>query len=206
MIVKPSIGFIKTDSDAEFAKAIQKILGMMTGNLSYPKAVALLLLVKAALDDFCTALAVSGDGGHTLISVKKDKRKALGALVRSLANDVEEECAGDLTVLLSSGFPIQKPQHFPIGDLPVPAAPTLTLGSHSGSLDASVPPVYGAQSYNWQVALASAPNVILQTNETTATHTSFAGLKPGEAYIVQANVFGTAGTSDWSQPTSQMVV
>ncbi len=206
MIVKPSIGFIKTDSDAEFVKAVQKILGMMTGNLSYPKAVALLLLVKAALDDFCTALAVSGDGGHTLISVKKDKRKALGALIRSLANDVEEECAGDLTVLLSSGFPIQKPQHFPIGDLPIPAAPTPTLGARSGSLDASVPPVYGAQSYNWQVALASAPNVILQTVETTAASTSFDGLTPGQAYIVQANVFGTAGTSDWSQPTSQMVV
>jgi hypothetical protein len=206
MIVKPSIGFLKTDRDADLVKAIQKILGMMTGNISYPKAVALLLLVKAALDDFTAGLVLAGDGSHTLVSAKKDKRLALAALVRSLAYDVEVECAGDLTVLLSSGFPIQKPQHFPIGDLPVPAAPALMLGAHSGSLDASVPPVYGAQSYNWQVALASAPNVILQTKETTATYTSFVGLKPGEIYIVQANVSGTAGTSDWSQPTSQMVV
>ena len=206
MIVKPSIGFLNTDKDSDLTKDVQKIINMMTGNPSFPKAVALLLLVKAALDDYCTALAEAGDGGHTLNSIKWDKRKALCGLVRLLAFDVEEESAGDLTVLLSSGFPIQKPQHFPIGDLSVPAAPTLTLGTHSGGLNASVPPVYGAQTYNWQLALASAPNVILRTNQSTAASTSFDGLIPGQIYLVQANAFGTAGTSDWSQPSSQMVI
>jgi hypothetical protein len=111
-----------------------------------------------------------------------------------------------LTILLSSGFPIQKPEHYPIGDLPAPAAPTLTLGVHSGSLNASVPPVYGAATYNWQLAAADAPTVILQTDETTAASTSFNDLVPGKVYIVQADAVGAAGTSDWSQPASLMVV
>lgn len=206
MIVKPSISFLTLDGDPELVVNIQKIITNMTGNVSYPKAVALLLLVKAALADFITALANAGDGGNTLKSIKNDKRTALCALVRSLAADVTDECLGDLTILLSSGFPIQKPEHYPIGDLPAPAAPTLTLGVHSGGLNASVPPIYGAATYNWRLAAADAPTVILQTDETTGASTSFNDLVPGKVYMVQADAVGAAGTSDWSQPASLMVV
>jgi hypothetical protein len=206
MIVKPSISFLTLDGDPELVVDIQKIITYMTGNASYPKAVALLLLIKAALADFSTALANASDGGLTLKSIKNDKRKALCALVRSLAADVTDECLGDLTILLSSGFPIQKPEHYPIGELPAPGAPTLTLGVHSGSLNASLPPVYGAATYNWQLAAADAPTVILQTDETTAASTSFNDLIPGKVYLVQANAVGAAGTSDWSQSASLMVV
>ena len=206
MIVKPSISFLLTDGDPQLVTDVNLIYTSMTGNPYYPKAVALLLLVKAALDAFIAALAAAGDGGRALTAAKSDKREALCTLVRSLAGDVADECAGDLTVLLTSGFPIQKPQHFPIGDLPAPAAPTLSLGVHSGDLNAAVEPVYGAVTYNWRLALASAPTVTLQTDETTAAKTSFSDLTPGQTYVVTANAVGSAGTSDWSQPSSQMVI
>ena len=206
MIVKPSIGFLNTDSNAELILAIRKIITCMTGNPSYPKAVALLLLVQAALDAFSTAVTNASNGGTTLTSIRNDKREDLCVLVRSLAADVTDECKGDLTVLLTSGFPIQKPQRFPIGAVAAPGNPQLSLGTQSGVLNASVPPIYGAATYNWQLAAASAPSVILQTDETTAASTSFSGLTPGVIYIVQANAVATAGTSDWSQPSSQMVL
>src|ERR1035437_447255 len=173
MIIKPSIGFLNSDSDAQLIKDIQQILAGMTGNAGYPKAAALLLLIKAALDEFTTALAAAAGGGVALTATKNDKRVTLCQLVRSLAADVTDECHGDLTVLLTSNFPIQKPQHFPIGDLPAPATPTLALGIHSGSLNANMVPVYGAVTYNWQVMLASAPTAILQTAETTGASTAF---------------------------------
>jgi len=206
MIVKPYISFLLSDSDAQLVKDINRIYTSMTGNAAYPKAVALLLLVKSALDEFVAALSLAGGGGVALTADKNDKRDALCTLVRTLAGDVTDECAGDLTVLLTSGFPIQKPQHFPIGDLPAPGAPTLSLGVHSGDLDAAVTPVYGAVTYNWQLALASNPSAILQTDETTAASTGFSGLTPGQIYIVTANVVGSAGTSDWSSPAPKMVV
>jgi hypothetical protein len=206
MIIKTSIGFLNDDSDDALVADITRLLAALTGNPAYPKAAALLLLIKAALEDFRTAQAAAGGGGVVLTAAKMAKRKALCALVRSLANDVNEECLGDLTTLLSSGFPIQKPQHFPIGDLPTPATPTLTLGVHSGELDASVPPIYGAQTYNWQVATASAPTVILQTLQTTAASTTFAGLAAGVVHVVSASAVGAAGVSDWSGTASQMVV
>jgi hypothetical protein len=206
MIVKPSTSFLTTDRDPDLVTDIKKILVAMTGNASYPKAAALLLLVLAALDEFITALANAGDGGKTLTALKDQKRVALCALVRSLALDVTDECKGDLTVLLSSGFPIQKPEHYPIGDLPAPAAPALSLGTHSGELDASVPPIYGALTYNWQLMLASAPTVMVQEIETSTSYVTFPDLPPGQVCIVQANVVGTAGTSDWSPSASLMVV
>jgi hypothetical protein len=97
-----------------------------------------------------------------MTAVKNDKRDVLCMLFHSLAGDVMDECAGDLTVLLTSGFPIEKPQHFPIGDL--------------------------------------------ANDETTAANASFSGLSPSQIYVVTVNVVVSAGTSDWNQPTSQMVV
>ena len=60
--------------------------------------------------------------------------------------------------------------------------------------------------HNWRLALASAPEVILQTRQSSATGTTFAGLIPGQIYLVQVSVAGTAGTSDWSQSAILMVV
>ena len=206
MIVKPSIGFLNSDGDAQLIKAIQQILAGMIGNAAYTKAAALLLLIQAALAEFVTALANAAGGGVALTALKNAKRKALCTLVRSLATDVTDECLGDLTVLLTSKFPIQKPARYPIGNLPAPASPVLTLGTHHGELDASVAPVYGALTYNWQVALASAPTVVVQETETSAASVTFTGLPAGQICVVQATVVGTAGTSDWSQSASLMVV
>jgi hypothetical protein len=126
--------------------------------------------------------------------------------MRQLASYVQVACKGDLAVLLSSGFPIQKPQRSPIGVLPAPAGLTVTLGNRSGELDASAAPVPGAAIYNWRVTTAAAPNVVVQTAQTTAASNTFEGLTPGVVYNVQVNAVGSAGPSDWSDPVPQMVV
>ena len=72
-------------------------------------------------------------------------------------------------------------------------------------LDASVSPVYGTHIHNWRLALASAPDVILQTRQSSATYTTFAGLIPGQIYWVHVSAVGTAGTSDWSPSAALMV-
>lgn len=206
MIVKPSISFLTQDGESDLVTDLKKIIKGMTGNASYPKAVALLLLVAAALAEYEAALVNNADGGRTATSLKRQKRLALYPLVRSLALDVTDECHGDLTVLLTSNFPIQKPERYPIGELPAPAAPVLTLGTHSGDLHGSVPPVYGALTYNWKLMYASAPTVVVQEIETSATSVTFTAVPPGQVCIVQTNAVGTAGTSDWSQSASQMVI
>lgn len=139
----------------------------MTGNTSFPTPDPALTEVTTANNDFATALANAADGGITLTAIKNDKRAALVALLRDLANYVQVACNGDLTVLLSSGFPIQKPQRNPIGVLPAPVNLTVNLGSLSGELDAIVPPVFGASIYNWRVTTTASPAVVVQTAQTT---------------------------------------
>jgi hypothetical protein len=80
-------------------------------------------------------------GGTTLTAIKNERRAELEPLVRSLAAYVQANCQGSLSILLSSGFPNQKTERQPIGQLPAPQNVTLTLGSHSGELDAAANPV-----------------------------------------------------------------
>ncbi len=206
MIVKPSVSFLNTDSDALLVTDTQTIVTSMTGNTSYPTPSPTLAAVTTALNDFITALANAADGGVTLTSIKNDKRADLVALLRNLANYVQVACDGDLTVLLSSGFPIQKPQRNPIGVLPAPVNLTVNLGPVSGELDADVPPVFGASIYNWRLTTTANPNTVVQTAQTTAASNSFTGLTPGVVYVAQVNAVGSAGPSDWSQPVSQMAM
>ena len=208
MIVKPSISFLNDDSDAQLIADVGSIITGLTGNTSYTTPAPTLAAVTTALNAFTTALADidSAGGGVTLTATKNDKRADLVALLRELASYVQVACKGDLTVLLSSGFPIQKPQRNPIGTLPTPSNLTVTLGMQTGELDAAVAPVFGASIYNWRISTAAAPSVVLQSAQTTAASNSFTGLTPGVVYNVEANAVGAAGPSDWSAPVPQMAV
>jgi len=206
MIVKPSIAFLSTDSDALLISDTNTILTSLTGNPSYPAPSPTLAVITTALNVFIAALADAADGGKTLTAIKNARRDDLAALRRELAYYVQVACKGDLTVLLSSGFPIQKPQRSPIGVLPAPTNVTVSLGELSGELDAAMPPVFGAVIYTWRLTAASAPTVVVQTVQTTAASNTFTGLTPGVIYTTEVNAVGSAGPSDWSNPVSQMVV
>ena len=206
MIIKPSIQFLNFASDAVLITTTGGILTGMTGNVHYPTTAPTLPVMQTALDEFITSVSDAANGGVTLTSIKNDKRAVLVALLRQLANYVQANCKDDMTVLLSSGFPIQKPQRSPVGVLPAPGNLTVTLGARSGELNASAPPIPGAAIFNWRLTTAAAPSVIVQSAQTTAASNIFDSLTPGVVYNVEANAVGSAGPSDWSDPVPQMVV
>ena len=206
MIVKPAIGFITTDSDAQLVTDTKTIDTAMTDNPKYPEPSPPLAVVSTAASDFSTAIANAANGGTELTAVKNEKRAALATLLRELASYVAVACKGNLADLLSSGFPIQKPSRTPVGVLPAPATPVLSLGARTGELMASTAPVVNGNIYNWRVALASAPTVPVQQEQTTAARDTFEGLTPGQIYLVDVNVVGSAGPSDWSDAAQLMVV
>jgi hypothetical protein len=82
----------------------------------------------------------------------------------------------------------------------------VSLGFLSGGLDGSVAPVFGALTYNWRLTTAAQPDVVVQAKQTSAASVAFTGLTPGVIYRLQANAVGTAGTSPWTGPVTQMVV
>lgn len=206
MVIKPSISFLTEDSDAELLTRVTTITRALDGNAHYPTPAPTLAVVNAALADFTTAVAEAAGGGAALTAVKNEKRAALVALVRELASYVQVAAKGDIAVLLTSGFPHQKPERQPVGALPPPANLTLKLGARSGQLVTKVDPVPGASIYNWRVTQSSSPDNAVQTRQTTAARHTFTGLTPGVIYSVEVNAFGTAGPSNWVGPAKQMVV
>lgn len=206
MVVKAAIGFLHTHGDDTLIGSVKAVINGLTNNPSFATPAPTLETVSAALDAFITAVAEAVNGGKGQIAAKRARRAELVSLVRQLASYVTVTSNGDIKILLSSGFPYQKPVRSPVGILPAPVAPTLRFGSRSGQLDASISPVYGAASYNWRVALASAPGTFLQTAQTTAARHTFKDLTPGQVHSVQVNAVGSSGASDWSDASNLMVV
>lgn len=205
MIVKPSISFLTADSDPVLVTDVATIVTSMTNNTNYPTPAPALALITTTNDDFADAIAAAADGGKQLTSAKDAKRRELVALMRQLASYVQVACNSDMTKLLSSGFPVQKPDRTPASVPATPETPKVAQGQTGEALP-STKAVEFAYIYNWRLALASKPDDYLQHAQSTGARTSFPGLIPGQLYNVQANAVGTAGTSDWSNAGSLMVI
>ena len=205
MIVKPAIGFLGTDTDAQLITDTENIITSMTNNPAYPSPTPALTVITAAKNGFATAVANTVNGGTTLTLIKNEKRATLVALMRELAIYVHMACKGSLGNLQTSGFPTWKPTRTPVGQLPAPAAPVLSLGVRSGQLVASTPPVPNGYTYNWRVSTGTPPVITVRV-QTTAASNLFENLTPGQSYLVDVNVVGSAGPSDYSDTAQLMVV
>lgn len=206
MITKPSIGFVTRDNDSLLLTNTETIVTSMTDNTDYPTPSPALAVVTTAASAFSVALAQAADGGREFTAIKNAKRAELVSLLRQLASYVAVACGDDMAKLLGSGFPVQKPTRTPVGVLPAPNTPFVRQGTRSGDLYATSQPLNGAYTYNWRVALASAPTVYVQTAQTTGARKIFSGLTPGQVYVVQLNAVGASGPSNWSNAADQMVI
>ena len=205
MIAKVSISFLNDDTDPQLITETSAIVQSLTSNATYPTPTPALPAVSTALATFTHAVAAAADGGVPLTLAKNDARAALTALLRELSSYVQLACKGDMTKLLTSGFPVQKAARTPIGILPPPTV-TVKLGAKSGDLAAKAAPMAGAATYNWRVVTPNAPAVPVLVAQTTAASNTFSGLTPGLVYQVTANAVSSAGISDWSDPATQMVI
>jgi hypothetical protein len=202
MTVKPAISWIAKDSDSMLINDTTIVLTSMTDNVSiYPTPVPSLPTIKTALTNFSNAVGVAGTGSPADTLAKNNLRLVLMGLLRQLASYVLVTCQGDMQKLILSGFPVQKPSRTPVGPLPAPQNAALDHGMNSGSLDASVNPVFGAANYNWRLT-PSTPGAAPILAQSTASYFTFTGLTPGVNYTLDVNVLGAAGVSDWSNPAS----
>ncbi|MDQ6859574.1 MAG: fibronectin type III domain-containing protein [Verrucomicrobiota bacterium] len=206
MIVKAAIKWLNEMSDAEIADNTDIIIAALTGNVYFPNANPTLAVLATGLAEFRTSINEAAKGGPQQTSAKNAKRAQLVSLLRHLASYLTTASGGNMTALLSSKFPTQKPTRQPIGDLNDPKAPDLTHGTLSGQIDAGTAPIYGAYTYNWRAALASAPDTYVQTLQTTAARVTFEGLTPGQLYSVDVNAVGAAGPSNWSDVSTLIAI
>ena len=202
-IVKPATTWLTTDSDTELINDVDVILlGVGNNPNIYKTPNPPLADIQTASDNFAAALAAKASGGQADTSKKNNLRLILVGLMRQLANYVATACLGDMTNLLLSGFPTQKPSRQPIGPLPAPIGLVVKHGNH-GQLVAKANPVFGAAIYNWRCTPATAGAAPIVEQDTAANH-AFSNLTSGVNYTIDVNASGTAGVSDWSNPASMI--
>lgn len=198
--------WLTRDSDALLINDVTVVLLGLTNNTAiYPAPSPTVATTQTALDNFSAGVAAAADGGPSATARKNNLRLVLVGMLRQLASYVGVACQGNMENLLLSGFPIQKPTRTPIGILPAPQNLAVFHGALSGSLDASVNPVFGASTYNWTCTPSTAGATPL-TGQSTAASYTFSGLTPGVSYTIACNAVGAAGPGNWSNPVSLIAV
>lgn len=183
----------------------RNVVTMMTSNPAFATPFPTLASVTTALDALETAAEAALDRSRQAIANRNAAMATALSLLRQLAAYVQSHSVDDVAVLISSGFVPMKGST-PVGPLQTPYTAILRQGPTSGSIKAHTQKTRGAYSYNWRVALASAPADFLEETQTTSTRHTFEGLTPGQTYIVQVSAVGAAGETSWSAVTSMMVV
>ena len=176
----------------------------MTGNTQYPAPSPTLAEVTTSVNDFETAVHDALDGGKIAIATRNAARVGLLAIMRQLAAYVQGHCNADLLALFGSGFDaVRAPS--PVGTLPAPQNPRLSLTDKSGELLFRFDRVNNA--YNYSIQTASAATGPWEDEDlSTASRVIIGGLTPGEVVWARACANGTAGASEWTAPTTAMAV
>jgi hypothetical protein len=206
MIVKPSITWLTTNKGPMLINNVGVVLLAMAANIDiYALPSPALAEIQAALDAFAAAYKAAADGGPSAYSLRNSLRLVLVNLMRQLAHYVAVNCKGDMTSLILSGFPPQKPVHTPVGPLAAPQGLVVSHGAVSGELDASANPVFGASTYNW-TCTPNTPGGAALTGQSTGAGYTFGDLTPAVTYIITVNAVGAAGISNWSSPVSLIAI
>lgn len=198
-------GFTNVPDDELLVHA-NTVLQAMDGNAHYPTPAPELAEVTAARDDFATKLGVARKrSGPEETSAKNDARRLLARLLKELAFYVSTTAAGDLTVLLSSGF---RTTNYPQRGR-VPAQPfgvKLIRGRQSGQLVCSVQKVPGTLYYEYRYGTKTAEEAEPNWGESLITTSSQGNvIAPADVtvrYFAQVRACNGYGKSEWSEPAS----
>ncbi|MBA3831794.1 MAG: hypothetical protein H0X34_07865 [Chthoniobacterales bacterium] len=120
MNVKVSRNFMTRDSNSKLIFDTGVVIESTGNSASLPDPKPTLIVLTAARGAFITATQDAAHHDREMMAICRAKRAELVSLFRQLASWVDATADGDLTVLLSSGFPAQKTQRQPVGPLPAP--------------------------------------------------------------------------------------
>jgi hypothetical protein len=199
-----SVSFMTRHPDAQFVVDTARILAGMTGNTAFPAPAPNLATVIAARNTY-TAAVTAGLDSRLGRSQRQKARAALVVLLRQLAHYVEDTSGADRTLMMSSGFPLQRVRT-PVGELPAPVQVRLVKGKTTGTAVARCGKLDQARAYQWRLAPAATPTTWSPVITTFAAHAQFEALTPMTAYVVQVCAVGTAGTGNWSETAAALVL
>lgn len=193
-------------SDEALATKAQVIHDSMNGNAHYPTPSPALNDLQSAISDFLSAIVKSRDGSKEETADKNAKRQILANLLQRLSYYVQLTSMGDETIILSSGFDLNK-QAGTVGALPKPENFKVMVGDNKGTVELSCDAVANASFYEYQYTKLPLSATSIWTMRTaTKRKLLVEGLISGQQYVFKMAAGGSDPNRTWSDEISSYIL
>jgi hypothetical protein len=191
-------------TDAAFETKAESIYAAMLGNSNFPAPIPAITVVDAAVQAYQSALTAAQFRDKNSVAIKNQAREDLTVILTQLADSVMTTANGDRTMLISSGFDINKsPEPTPIIK---PDTIVLADGLNAGELTLKVPAVPGARGYVHEYTLDPlTPESQWTRVMTTVSKYTFKNLKSAQKYWCRVAVVGPFDQLVYSDAVSRVV-
>lgn len=203
---KALYGFSKMKDD-ELMVIANTIVGAMTNNSNFTNPTPDLADLQLVLDDFASKLvAARKRGSPEDTAIKDEARIPLTDVLRQLANYVNGVARGQLSTVLSSGFPTNAPATISQVPLAVEGV-KLRDGRQSGQARLDFASQAKVLLYEYTYRKVAVPEEEWSDRLTTTSSqiNIIAPLEVGVIYEVRVRAVNSKGAGDWSQTARLMV-
>ncbi|MBB3186227.1 fibronectin type III domain-containing protein [Microbacter margulisiae] len=193
-------------SDEGIVTYAQSIKNALTDNENFPGPNPQLTELQKCIDEMKVAIVNSKNGNKEDTAIKRNKRANLEAIMKKLANYVQDTSNGDEAIILSSGFEIIR-KASPVGPLPRVTGIEITPGTSRGSLNLKWDVVESAYAYNVEYIEMPGSETSSKTRlSTSKSSIIIPNLKRGQQYAFQVVAVGSDPTQNWSDEVSSFVM
>lgn len=193
-------------SDEGISTYAQSIKNDLTDNPNFPSPTPPLTELQKGIDELNIAIVNCKNGTKEDTVIKNNKRSALEALLKKLANYVQDTSNGDEAMILSSGFDVVR-KAAPVGPLPRVTGIEITAGTSRGSLNLKWDVVENAYTYNVEyIEMPSSETSVRNRLSTSRSNITIPNLKRGQLYGFQIVAVGTDPTQNWSDEVTSFVM
>jgi hypothetical protein len=185
-------------TDSELDNKTQSILNAMKGNKNFDNPTPALTELEAALKVYTVALAASMQGGRLKVIQKNAARKALEAMLRTLAAYVTLVGKSDKEILASSNFDLQS-EKANASSISAPTGIKVIIRNIRGEVEIKIDPVKGRRVYHYEYTADPLTDNSLWTHEveTNPKHL-WKELESGKKYWFRVAAFGMRGAREYS--------
>ncbi len=202
---KVLIGFSRY-SGPDLTVKTDSIIDHMTGNANFPTPQPTIIQLTAAGSDFKVALAAADSGSKTDTANKNQKREVLENILRDLGLYVQLNGKNEETILLSSGYDLQKSKTH-IGTLAKPENVKVTPGDNKGAVKIALKTVVGADSYIFEyTALPIIDATIWKIKTSTKANVQISDLTSGKEYAFRVAGVGSDSELVYSDVVNSFVL
>ena len=182
----------------------RNVSGHLASNVVFLNPTIPLEEVNAAIDAFEAAILDAQDGSHTAKAIMREKELLIDTMFTTLCAFVNTVANGDVVIITSSGFNMSKqPEHRTKSIL------AIHYTEHSGVVEVESATGDKVVAFSWEICIevsSMAEKVWVPLKTTTQCKCIIDGLIPGQYISVRVSLLSPAGTSDFSDPVTKLII